>query len=213
MKSIAFNTEDVTAILAGRKTATCRPIRNIPDSTYNIEYDALQGMWIADYGLRNKGTMLELFTKIKPPRYQQDDIIFVKETYAIGRVDAGELPDGRAEWFISQCPGEDDIIPKEWAISQGIGIEDVTWRPAVNMPLKAARIFLRVNNVYPLYLRDLRRVQIKRMGYKTIEELTEAWDKNLSKKDKWLYRWEKGPWVWVYEFERVEKPKEALWQQ
>lgn len=212
MKSIAFNTEDVTAILAGQRTAICRPIRNIPDSTYNIEYDIDEEVWVADYGRRYNGAMLELFTKIRQPRYQQDDIVFVKETYAIGRVDAGELPDGRPEWYISQCPGEDDIIPKEWAISQGIGIEDVTWRPAVNMPLKAARIFLRVDNVYPLYLPEIRQDQIQRMGYKTIEELIEAWDRNLSKKDRVLYRWEKGPWVWVYEFKRVD-PEEIQWQQ
>ena len=145
MKPILFNTEMVKALLEGRKTMTRRLIKPQPefregetgtpercaDGNWCFKIDQYTSIYDFDY---------------KPP-YQPGDILYVRETWCKGKVAYGEEPDGRCVPFISQCPGEDDIIPKELAIREGIGIEDVVWRPSIHMPKEAARIFLRVKSV------------------------------------------------------------------
>jgi len=70
-------------------------------------------------------------------------ILYVKEKHCIGRIAAGEKPDGRDEIYVSQCKGEYDIIPYEYCYSShDIGHNDVSWRSPVTMPREASRIWL-----------------------------------------------------------------------
>lgn len=45
-------------------------------------------------------------------------------------------------------------------------------------------------------------------GYNEIDEFSEIWDSTVKKSDLDRYGWDANPWVFVYEFERCEKPKE-----
>ena len=153
-KPILFNTEMVTAILEGRKTVTRRLVK---DRQY--------------LGLGKKITPEEVILKVtsryagwtdsdvinmnfKEP-YLPGDILYVRETWCKGMIDSGEYPDGRSEWFVSQCEGEDDLILKAHMIHEGIDIEDVKWKPSIHMPKEAARIFLKVKDVRVERLRDI----------------------------------------------------------
>lgn len=45
-------------------------------------------------------------------------------------------------------------------------------------------------------------------GYNEIDEFSEIWDSTVKKSDIDRYGWDANPWVFVYEFEHCEKPKE-----
>jgi hypothetical protein len=42
------------------------------------------------------------------------------------------------------------------------------------------------------------------------EAFSQLWNSTIKKSDLDKYGWDANPWVWVYEFERCEKPKEGL---
>ena len=81
------------------------------------------------------------------------------------------------------------------------------------MPKEAARIFLRVNDVRVERLRDMSVDDVFKEGVfvkSTFEHIWDrwrlVWDDTINPKDRPTYGWEANPWVWVIEFERVEKP-------
>lgn len=166
-KPILFNTEMVQAILDGRKTVTRRLVK------FKQGQNPRWTGYVADgpvlYGSHNIPT-------VKAP-YQAGDILYVRETWCKGRVDCGEETDGREAPYISQCSGEDDIIPKEWAIRENIGIEDVVWRPSIFMPKEAARIFLRVKDVRVERLQDITVEQVAAEGIDNV--VPDEGDENL----------------------------------
>ena len=136
----------------------------------------------------------------------------------MGKVAYGEEPDGRDVPFISQCPGEEDIILKEGAVREGIGIEDVVWKPSIFMPKEAARIFLRVTDVRVKRLQDISADECAMEGvwplyagpiggreayYKTA--FAKLWDSTIKPTELPFCGWDVNPWVWVYKFERINK--------
>lgn len=232
MKPILFNTEMVRAILDGRKTMTRRIIKPQPvcygpnkafaahdgDFFLSAEKKHLRCRVCGhDPEYSREGS--NIVHHWKPP-YLPGDILYVRETWCKGKVDYGEEPDGRCVPFISQCPSEDDFIPKELAIREGIGIEDVVWKPSIFMPKEAARIFLRVKSVRVQRLRDMVLADVLMEGIKEGDSYEETWDrwhktwdstvpKNPNKFKSYPYYWKDNPWVWVISFERCEKPEEV----
>lgn len=158
MKPILFNTEMVKAILDGRKTTTRRVIKPQP---YFIEKvaDGVNPYWrVDDIGTKGHYYGSGLFDPNQAPEYapfQKGDILYVRETFAVGEIACGEEPDGTAAEYISQRAGENDIIPKEYALRNKIGIDDVIWKPSIFMPKEAARLFLRVTGVKAERLQDI----------------------------------------------------------
>lgn len=220
LKPILFNTEMVKALLEGRKTMTRRIIKPQPgaDADLMYAYAASRKQDIGKWNDRKTGQTWN-------PPYHADDILYVRETWCEGKVAFGEEPDGRCVPFISQCPGEEDIIPKELAIREGIGTEDVVWRPSIHMPKEAARIHLRVKRVSVERLQKCGEgwcVDIEREGVKTPQdpilyvnddtfhaalraEMKKLWDSTIKPTDLPTYGWDANPWVWVIEFERISK--------
>lgn len=243
-RPILFNTEMVKAILNNRKHSTRRIIKPQPpiDCHSNFigaewrneppsYYDTGDNNWACKYcgyGIGPGGK------SIFHSPYQVGDILWVRETFAIGCISYGEEPDGTAVPYISQCTGENDIIPKEYAIRHNIGAEDVIWKPSIFMPRTAARIFLKVTNVKVQRVQDMTAHEAMQEGVwgilmdnknplykKTYErgkydEKTQAWyagaidafatlwDSLYKSKG---YGWGANPWVWAIEFERCEKPE------
>lgn len=233
-KPILFKSEMVTAILDGRKTVTRRVIKPQPcmpicytfagngAGTWGYPSKDAYIHWNDSYKWPDEMSIDESKRIWKPP-YHADDILYVRETWCKGRIDCGEEPDGRDVLYISQCTGENDIIPLEYAISHEIGIEDVKWKPSIHMPKEAARIFLKVKNVRVERLQDITEEQAKAEGcqagsheYKGAvwgQEDTDEWTAVESFKDLWnstiknqylnKYGWKANPYVWVIEFERI----------
>lgn len=221
MKPILFNTEMVQAIMDGRKTVTRRLVKPQPNENAKMRY-VYAGGRKGDIGKWHDWQQGATDAPKWNPPYHADDILYVRETWCEGKVSYGEEPDGRCVPFISQCPGEDDIIPKEWAIREVIGIEDVVWRPSIHMPKEAARIFLRVTHVRAERLQDITADECPMEGvwplaactvgeresyYKTA--FAKLWDSTVKPSEKPSYGWDANPWVWVIEFEKISK-EEAM---
>ena len=77
------------------------------------------------------------------------------------------------------------------------------------MPREAARIFLRVTNVRVERLQEITEDEAIKEGAKAYGQnncsgtsariaFAEIWDRTTTE-----YEWRTNPWVWVYEFERV----------
>ena len=203
MKPILFNTKMVRAILDGRKTVTRRIAKG---KTLNMFID------VGFFDEVIKDVEINMSDEFK---YKVGDVLYVRETFAVGRVDL----DDNDKSFISQCIGENSQIPKEWAIRNDIGIDDVVWTPSIHMPKEAARIFLKVTDVRVERLQEITEEQAElegilfepvtcELGAKKLFEI--LWNSTIKKCDLDQYGWDANPWVWVIDFERCEKPESAV---
>ena len=198
-KPILFNTEMVKAIIDGRKTQTRRLLRNI--SAYSIETGIPAN---------------------KPP-CKPGDILWVRETWQhVYNFDDGDQPiegTGRYVYYA------DNPMPFDYFVDTDTGEhkEQMPWKPSIHMPKEAARIFLRVKDVRVEHLGDMRLrdclnegVQLSRMEetdyvhgpIRARERFAGVWDSTIKPADLDKYGWDANPWVWVIEFERIEKPED-----
>lgn len=107
------------------------------------------------------------------------------------------------------------------------GKSPLNWKPSIFMPREAARIFLEVTDVRVERLRDITekdaiaegvKDSLSREDFKLLKDLDwvikrpfgnhqfgflALWQKINGKK----HPWKSNPWVWVYNFKRIEKPE------
>lgn len=96
-----------------------------------------------------------------------------------------------------------------------LDVPPVTWRPSIHMPREAARIFLRVTDVRAERLQAISHEDAEQEGCwcgegrlsMPISKFANLWNSTIKKTDLPLYGWDANPWVWVIEFERVDKPE------
>jgi hypothetical protein len=191
MKPILFSTEMVQAILAGRKTQT-RRVMGVSGALYPNET-------VADWVVRWK----------VEPRYHKGDILWVRETWQTVPSEDGE---GYAYVYRASQNGRD------WEDNT----EGWKWRPSIFMPKEAARLILKVTNVRAERLQDISEEDARAEGvgdpyeyqhpmyydYKMFDGVScgicafaGLWESINAKRG---YGWETNPFVFVYEFERVE---------
>lgn len=191
MKPILFSTPMVQAILAGRKTMTRRVIKSKwftqwSDVGFSDEY-------IKD----PENCVLDLAP------YRPGDILWVRETCWKGY-------DEKYHYKTDYVCGTTQTC------------KDIKILPSIHMPREAARIFLRVTNVRVERVQDITPYDAWLEGCRLgnsfpweehIPELQQQcrdivfrdlWDSINAKRG---YGWETNPWVFVYEFERVEQGK------
>ena len=204
MKPIIFSTPMVQAILAGRKTQTRRVVK-----------EDRRGEWAAVNGVRNNSeygdasvpcylhretSVDDISRNIMYPKYDVGDILWVRETWSPVQV----LPKRYLYKADAENGGEGDGLP-------------IRWRPSIHMPREAARLFLRVTNVWAERVQDITQAGALAEGIPLCPgwkyELSECNCTELAFADLWNklnakrgYGWDKNPWVWVYSFERVDKP-------
>ena len=192
MKPILFNAQMVRAILEGRKTVTRRAVK-FPRG-WNPKFTGYIPDGAVLYGSNN-------IPAAKAP-VQVGDVLWVRETWS--RMETGQ--------YLYKADNEKPI-------------SYLGWRPSIHMPREAARIFLRVTDVRVERLQDITPDQIDAEGCKewaysaTTGELLPsgplwfkiAWDSTVKAKNMSTYSWDANPWVWVIEFERINKEEEAVW--
>lgn len=140
-------------------------------------------------------------TIFKAP-YQIGDILYIRETWQDDRIYTHDDTPGR---YLYRA---DDGIE---AHVKGI------WKPSIHMPKEAARIFLRITSVRAERLQEIDGQGVLKEGVNTHvhpnasyfdvnqrEAFARLWDSTIKKEELAKYGWEADPWVWVYEFERVE---------
>lgn len=198
IKPILFNGEMVRAILDGRKICTRRLVKHNVDavlnSPYHMEHPETEDVW--------------LIKRLCRAPYDPGDILYVRETWNWD-------PDNEvAKTYYYKADG--DLRPE--------GYKGMGWLPSIHMPKEAARIWLKVTDVRVERLQDITAEQILKEGIGLTQDMIESvkemkehcdipfaatWNHTLKKSDLDRYGWAANPWVWVIEFERCEKPKEA----
>ena len=198
IKPILFNGEMVRAILDGRKICTRRLVKHNVDavlnSPYHMEHPETEDVW--------------LIKRLCRAPYDPGDILYVRETWDWD-------PDNEvAKTYYYKADG--NLRPE--------GYKGMGWLPSIHMPKEAARIWLKVTDVRVERLQDITAEQILKEGIGLTQDMIESvkemkehcdipfaatWNHTLKKSDLDRYGWAANPWVWVIEFERCEKPKEA----
>lgn len=224
MKPILFNTEMVRAILEGRKTVTRRVVK--PDQLLGLQPDRCPNKLPEEF-IKEKPLLFkpycdmsdnELVMSIFKPPYEVNDILYVRETWIPKESEEnGKLVKGFA--YKADFTGYESMF---------------AWRPSIHMPKEAARIFLKVTDVRVERLQDITREQVHKEGVpsrtagentimlraetetgEVIEQngiemchvdFATLWDSTIKKDQLKYYSWNANPYVWVIEFERVEKP-------
>lgn len=196
MKGINFNTQEVKAILEGRKTVTRRVVKPQPKIIMQDKSNRLpMAFWIDNQKW------------IKPP-YQKDDILYVKETWcSVTRLNDCE---GKHSNFCGGIDSWEYYKADEDELPDGF-----KWHPSIHMSKEAARIFLKVTDVRVERLQDIDNAGIRAEGISIdCPEMLkfnqgmfwDLWDSTIKKQNISKYGWNAKPWVWVYEFERISKP-------
>lgn len=197
IKPILFNTEMVRAILGGRKTCTRRVVKHnveaVLNSSYHMEHPETEDAW--------------LIKRLCRAPYDSGDILYVRETWGKGYEDGT---------YIYKADDKLADHPRFEKSSKMI------YYPSIHMPKDAARIWLKVTDVWVERLQDITAEQILKEGIgltqdmiESVEEMKEhcdipfaaTWNHTLKKSDFDRYGWAANPWVWVIQFDRCEKPE------
>ncbi|NDV20977.1 hypothetical protein GO013_16315 [Pseudodesulfovibrio sp. JC047] len=197
----------VRAMLNGRQTQDRRLLKpqpvKIPD---DADYD-----WEANiFAWREQGAgPINTHGPFKPA-YQLGDIIWVRETYGLynpGNPETG-LPNRDETKIIYPAT---DKVPEIWFDADDMLYDNcprpLPMRPSIHMPKWACRLWLKVIDVRIERIRDISEEDAKAEGMYVsttkphpVNQFHDLWET--------LYpgSWERNEWVWVYEFERTERP-------
>lgn len=213
IKPILFNAEMVRAILDGRKTVTRRVVKTQPPTKSETSgIFSFRGTVFFSY--QYDGTN---HNKTSP--YLPDDTLWVRETWR---------PTGTILNPYAYRAAESDLhLIGEAGESLQLKYR---WHPSIHMPKEAARIWLLVKNVRVERLQDIDCAGARAEGCDgrcecpssgadgslscvtrdfSVERFETVWDSTIKPADLPRYGWHANPWVWVIEFARCEKPKEA----
>lgn len=210
-KPILFSTEMVQAILEGRKTQTRRTkglkvVNDNPDSylfnsfsidNKNATFKRLEGMWQG----------------VDVP-YKTGDVLWVRETFFRTKYhEHAPLFKNKGKYVYKAT---DDFIGCH------------KWKPSIHMPKEACRLFLKVTNVRVERLKEISENDAIAEGVDKKGELYYDYYSEIPQVGRDFYykietakisfmglwckingvdSWRSNPWVWVIEFERIEKPE------
>ena len=209
VKPILFNSDMVRGVLEGRKTQTRRIIKPQPLFRNDIIYQHDNGKWYISPDNDNFGE-----SEVKP-LCDINDILYVRETWRPYKAWSGSFGSGCE---IMYATGESRTFDKVIAVPNN---KPNIWHPSIHMPKEVSRIFLKVKNVRAERLQDITFEDICAEGiyddYKTISKeyhdflasvaypkcFKELWDSTINPKNLYQYGWSANPYVWVYEFERL----------
>lgn len=218
-RGILFNGDMVRAILDGRKTVTRRPVKGqLPIEATEACFDAHAGSWFGWDGPNE----LIVGASFKSPFGVPGDLLYVREAFRPMRLHDGEWNQYAAGGYLrtpitrrlSRSQAEFSV-----AVDQGRQIEgERPWVPSIHMPKWAARIWLRVVSVRVERVQEITEEGAIAEGATIGDEwhsipnpthkaaFYRIWDPIYAAKD---LDSKANPWVWVCEFERVDKPAQA----
>jgi len=195
----------VQSIIAGSKTQTRRVVK--PPKEF-----------IGDWFLQHVNFVR---SRVNCPFGEIGDVLWVRETFC---------PTGSNEYlhietnlpFFYKADVKEVEFAKEMMPNYGW-----KWKPSIFMPKDAARIWLKITAIRVERLNDISDEDAKNEGIKLSEHSSENVDlwyryddgsytflpqtsfrtlwESINGKDSW----NSNPWVWVIEFERIEKPSKV----
>lgn len=201
MKPIIFSTPMVQAILDGKKTQTRRVIK--PQPIWDNGFWKWAGAAWSDNIKRV--TPVPYHSMYNNAPYRPGDVLWVRETWC----EYGNIHNPHMGYWYKASGIEQPYM-------DSVKFKMCKWRPSIHMPREAARIFLRVKTVRVERLQDITEDEAIKEGAKAYGPnncsgtsariaFAELWD-NLNEKRG--YGWESNPWVWVIEFEMINKPQQ-----
>jgi uncharacterized protein YhfF len=215
-RPILFNTEMVQAILAGRKTQTRRVVK-FKDHQPTAEFHFLPSAYPHfQFQSGNRHWQAEC------PYGKPGDVLWVRETWTpldTQEVDSTELDedgipleefqveigykDGMSKW----CVFSEDFYDQMNEDIEDMEQEGTKWKPSIHMPKDAARIWLRIKDVRVERLQDISDEDIRAEGAAEFGCTTHRLNwQTLWESVNGSNSWKDNPFVWVIEFERIEKP-------
>ena len=224
MKPILFNTEMVRAILEGRKTVTRRVIKPQPTYSPRDGFSYKGRAYGTDLPPTIKGAGYNL--RCAAP-YKVADVLYVRETWCeLSKLDDFEEIIEDTEEYYYRADGSNPT-PYNYFIIDGERRDYPKWKPSIHMPKAAARIFLKVTGVRVERLQDMKLTDFFAEGVKNMcdscnmfpfdkcdtcdrEAFTKMcfmalWNSTIKPDQLEYYSWEANPYVWVIEFERIDK--------
>ena len=215
MKPILFKSEMIRAILDGSKSQTRRIIKN----SINPPIDYLSFL---DSCFNDKDFPIDSTIRVGS-KYQIDDILYVRETFrpfsniTMRTEDVGieYKADGQyIKWFAEV----EDAYP----------VFDNKWKPSIFLPKKFSRIFLKVVDIRLEKLNSISEKDAILEGVKLFglhaytcynhddysfpyakDSFHSLWD---SINEKRGFSWKSNPWVFVYEFKRIDNPTDMTFR-
>ena len=206
MKPILFNTHMVQAIQEGRKTVTRRVMNPQPVSPiYRMGPSGAAGFFATQGG------------SLYIPEFQPGNILYVRETWQF--FPCFDCVKSMCDTTPLTYEDSDSVTEGCWIYRADYIESDqkrVCWRPSIHMPKEAARIFLRVKDVWAEPLKNImyfdclaEGIPYRQMEDDIIRDFAELWDSTIKPADRASYGWEANPWVWVIGFEQISR-KEAV---
>lgn len=210
-RPILFSTPMVQAIRKGTKTQTRRIVTPQPTKglhTFISPSTVLDGSdrttWI--YSDKESSNCIEVKCKYGQP----GDVLWVKETYSNLKVEFG--------YYMYKADSEEIGMSEEDMKNH---CYQKKWKPSIFMPKSAARIWLKITNVRLEQLQDISRDDARAEGIER-DPCTDTQFKNYvdgtttyNERTSFYSLWESingkeslasNPFVWVIEFEEIEKP-------
>lgn len=220
-RPILFSTPMVQAILEGRKTQTRRIIKSKHESGLFQVCKNLDGKVTEITSLDWDECPKNDCTNDIKPLANIGDILWVRETFAkmfdIHEELVGKDKEDMGYWY--KTDGE--------LSEASFYIEGYKWKPSIFMPKEACRIFLEVTDVRVERLQHISLDDARAEGVEIVTDWTKEnalyqyrnylksnssfLDSQLSFKSLWQSinrekSWEENPFVFVYDFKRVERP-------
>ena len=206
---ILFSTPMVKAIIDGRKTMTRRVVKYKKTIQYPIiGFSCFSGS--DKFEVRGFHENGEYGGSLFNLPYKTGDKLWVRETFFDAR-----------KW--KHAPLFSDGPDFIYRADEDAFIGDHNWKPSLFMPKEAARIWLEVTNVRCERLQDISKEDAIAEGVESIEspdfrkykEYTEGTFNLKFATHSFFSLWRKingkdsvaaNPWVFVYEFKRIERP-------
>ena len=212
-KPILFSAPMVQAILEQRKTQTRRVLRPQPVIDADGMWHWKDCQWM-DGGIGFPESGVEDYAP-----YQLGDTLWVRETFTKIR----DIETGHIDTFYAANKKDYDTVRSTYLCDDD-GFDTgrpFPWKPSIHMPKVAARLFLRVVDVWVERLQDISEEDSIREGVMPDPpiqmvngEMGSEWSAKDNYQDLWDKRnvkrghpWESNPWVWVIEFEPAEMPQ------
>lgn len=197
-KPILFSTPMVKAIMEFTKTQTRRTIKGKNPEMIALLINLYSGVDVE----RCKEELIRSHALVR-----KDDVLWVRETFT--------TDERGGEGYYYKSDFKDSSV---W---------DGYWKPSIFMPKNACRNFLKVTKVRIERLHDISEEEAKAEGVlrynkSTIYGYHDYLDKDafkLTAKESFFSLWEsingkasldQNPFVFVYDFERIEKPKNFI---
>ncbi len=215
---IIFSQAMVKAILEGRKTQTRREAKHQPKIDTGSGYVYVNEGYVFD--IHNwKQPVMEQFCP-----YEPGDVLWVRENWAARNYDSLN------GIYTIQYQATEDL--KYVRLNKPVDVSLTSlggkqkWRPSIHLPKQAARIFLKVVNRRLEQIQEITTIDAKAEGVKkhsdfgstgyvlytdqgkAYTDIDAVWSfESLWRSINGDDSWDKNPWVWVIQFERIEKPE------